>query len=71
MSHARFRQSIVHGFSMSLILAFALGAGRSAPADEPDLMKLVGQPADIAPSAIPSIGPSESWRQIRRKAGSA
>ena len=76
MSHPHFRPGIVRGFLMSLILALTLGAGLSAPADELDLAKLVGQLADIAAERYQyradrklEANPPESWIGLMKYAG--
>ena len=75
MSHAHTRL-IVRGFSMSLIFTIAIGAGLPAKAERPDPEKLLGQPADIAPSAYqyradwkPEANPPESWIGLMKYAG--
>ena len=51
MSYSQMRQIVVFGFLVLLGIAISLGAIPSANAEQPDLEKLVGQPADIASSA--------------------
>ena len=51
MSCSKTRYIVILGFSLLLTCAIALSARTSANADQPDLEKLVGQPADIASSA--------------------
>jgi len=48
MSHSKIRQTVVHGFSISLILAIVADVGFSAAAAQPDADKLVGQPAELS-----------------------
>ena len=77
MSHSHIRQIVVHGF-------FDVARFRRSPSapvcrrqrPRPDLEKLVGQPADIAPSAYqyradrkPEENPPESWIGLMKYAG--
>jgi hypothetical protein len=45
MSHRRIGEVVLCEFSISLIFAIAMSAGLNAEAAQPDLDKLVGQPA--------------------------
>ena len=55
LSRLHIRHVVAYGLSISLTLTIALGIGLSARAEQQDVEKLVGQPADIASSAYQSI----------------
>jgi hypothetical protein len=68
MSHSPIRKIVVRWFSIALVFTIALGGGLLAKAERPNPAKLLGQPADIAPSAYqyradrnPEANPPESW----------
>ena len=75
MSRSHFRIAACV-FSTSLVFTIAAGAAASAIAEQPDVEKLVGQPADIASSAYQyradrkaDENPPESWLALMCYAG--
>ena len=76
MSRSLIRHIAVHSLSMSLLFTIGLFAARAVEAEQPDLEKLVGQPADIASSAYQyradrkaDENPPESWLALMWYAG--
>ena len=76
MSRLHIRHVVAYGLSISLMLTIALGGSLSARAEQPDVEKLVGQPADIASSAYQyradrgaDLNPPESWLALMWYAG--
>ncbi|MHB8969769.1 MAG: hypothetical protein ACYC3X_11430 [Pirellulaceae bacterium] len=73
MSHRRIGEVVLCELSISLILTIAMGAVPNAEAAQPDLDRLIGQPADIASRADQYRAdrkpednpPKEVWLRLR------